>query len=179
VEAAAGGHAMSTKQVGSGQAAANRWALVTARDIMRTDVVTVDYAAPLSDVERTLSEHRISGAPVTDEAGHIIGIVSLKDLIERYAEEPESHPRRGAGFFHLSSEEMLEDDFESFEIPAESEETAQDVMTAQIYSVEATAGLQEIATIMTRHNVHRVLVQEDGKYVGLITTMEILDSLSA
>ena len=77
------------------EAAAARWALVTARDIMRKDVVTVNYATPLSDVERRLSDHRISGAPVTDESGHIIGVISLKDLVERYAESFESHPRRG------------------------------------------------------------------------------------
>ena len=55
---------MTKTETGSGEAAAARWALVTARDIMRTDVVTLNYATPLSDVERTLSEHRISGVPV-------------------------------------------------------------------------------------------------------------------
>jgi CBS domain-containing protein len=161
------------------QAAASRWALVTARDIMRKDVVTVSYAAPLSEVEHKLSDHRISGAPVTDEGGHVVGIISLKDLIERYAENPDAHPRRGTGFYHLDSEELLEDDFESFEVPSEAEETAGDIMNAEVYSVGPEAGLREIAALMFKHRVHRVLVQEDGKYVGLISTMEILDSLSA
>ena len=62
-------------------AVAERWALVTARDVMRTDVITVPYATPLSEVERILSDNRISGAPVTDESGHIVGILSLKDII--------------------------------------------------------------------------------------------------
>ena len=159
--------------------AASRWALITARDIMRKDVVTINYATPLSDVERKFSDHRISGAPVTDEAGHIVGIISLKDLVDRYAENPESHPRRGAGFFHLSSEEMLDDDFESFDVPEEAEETAGDLMSGQIFSVAADAGLREIAGAMVAHKVHRLLVQEHGKYIGLVSTMEILDSLSA
>jgi CBS domain-containing protein len=162
----------------SKQAAAARWALVTARDIMRKDVVTVNYATPLSDVERRLSDHRISGAPVTDESGHIIGVISLKDLIERYAESAESHPRRGPGFFHLSSEEMEDEDFDTFEVPEEAEETAGDIMTGEVFSVAADAGLSQIAAEMVRHRVHRVLVMEDGKYIGLISTMEILDSLS-
>lgn len=158
----------------------NRWGLVTARDLMRTDVVTVSYASPLSDVERTLAEARISGAPVTDEAGHIIGIISLKDLIARYAESDDARPRRSAGFFHLSSEEMLDDDFESFEVPDEAEETAGDLMTGEIYSVNVGSGLKEIATTMIDHKVHRVLVRDDdGRYVGLVSTMEILAALSA
>ncbi len=158
---------------------AGRWALVTARDIMRKDVVTVSYASPLSEVERVLSEHRISGAPVTDEAGHIIGILSVKDLVARYAENSDARPRRSAGFFHLSSEEMLDDDFESFSVPNEAEETAGDLMTGEVYSVHVDASLKDIAGAMKQHKVHRLLVQDDGRYVGLLSTMEILDALSA
>ena len=161
------------------QASAARWALVTARDIMRKNVVTVNYATPLSEVERRLSDHRIGGAPVTDESGHIIGVISVKDLIERYAENTESHPRRGPGFFHLSSEEMQDEDFDTFEVPDEAEETAGDIMTGEVFSVAADAGLKQIAGQMVKHRVHRLLVEEDGKYIGLISTMEILDSLSA
>lgn len=158
---------------------AERWGLVTARDIMRKNVVTVNYATPLSEVEQRLSDHRISGAPVTDESGHIIGIVSLKDLIARYAENSDATPRRGPGFFHLSTEEMSDDDFDTFEVPAEAEETAGDIMSGEVFSVDAGAGLKEIAVEMVEHRVHRVLVAENGKYVGLISTMEIIDSLSA
>ena len=169
---------MTSTETESSSSGAERWALVTARDIMRSNVVTVNYATPLSEVERVLGDHRIGGAPVTDESGHIVGIVSLKDLVERYAENPESHPRRGHGFYHLSSNELLDDDFDSFDVPKEAEETAGDIMTAEIFSVGPHAGLREIASAMVKHKVHRVLVQEDGKYVGLISTMEILDSLS-
>ncbi len=74
---------------------------------------------------------------------------------------------------------MLDDDFEAFSVPEESEETASDLMTSEIYSVAPDAGLKEIAKTMMEHKVHRVLVQEDGRYVGLISTMEILSALSA
>lgn len=158
---------------------AERWALVTARDIMRTDVVVVSYAAPLSDIEQTLSDNRISGAPVVDAGGHIIGIVSTKDIIDRYAQDPGARPRRGAGFYRLSSEELDEDDWDSFELPSETEDTARDIMTAEVYAVDVNAGLKDIAKTMHSHRIHRVLVQDDGKYVGLISTMEILAALSA
>jgi len=159
------------------QTPAERWALVTAGDIMRTDVVVLSYAAPLSDIERTLSENRISGAPVVDEAGHIVGIVSLKDLVDRYAQDPDARPRRGPGFFHLSSQELGEGDFNAFEVPSESEDTAQDVMTAEIYAVPTTAGLHDIAKVMSEHKIHRVLVEDDKRYVGLLSTMEVINSL--
>ena len=125
-----------------------RWGLVTARDVMRKNVITVSYAAPLSEVERVLSDHRISGVPVTDAAGHIAGVVSLKDLVERYAEDPDARPRRGRGYFHLASEDGPDEDFDAFEVPEEAEETAEDVMTAEVFSVPAGAGIQEIASVM-------------------------------
>jgi CBS domain-containing protein len=158
---------------------AKRWALVTARDLMRKNVVTVDGSAPLSEVERILSDQRISGAPVTDEGGRIIGILSLRDLVARYTEDPDARPRRGHGFYELSTEELSEEDYEAFEVPEESEETARDIMTAEIYTVPEGASLEEIAAVMVNHRIHRVLVESEGKFVGLISTLEILDALSA
>lgn len=159
--------------------APHRWALVTARDLMRSDPVTVSYSAPLSEVERVLADARISGAPVIDETGRIVGVISVKDLVERYAEDEDARPRRGHGFFHLSSEETLDDDFESFEVPEESEETARDLMTAQVFTVPAGAGLKEVADAMCKHKVHRVLVEEGGRLVGLVSTLDILEALRA
>ena len=53
-------------------------------------------------------------------------------------------------------------------------------MTADVYSVPVDAGLHEIAKMMTEHKIHRVLVQEEnGRHVGLISTMEIVNALSA
>jgi CBS domain-containing protein len=152
---------------------------VTARDIMRERIVTVDYSAPLSEVERVLSENRILGAPVVDEAGRIMGVVSVKDLLDRYAEDPDTKPRRGHGYFRLSTEELEDEDLESVSLPEETEDTARDVMTAQVFTVSAKAGLKEIADAMCDHKVHRVLVEEGGKLVGLISTLDILEALRA
>src|SRR5262245_49350992 len=66
--AAAGAPAKGAGAAGRAQ----RWAQVSARDIMRERFVTVDYSAPLSEVERVLSENRLLGVPVVDEAGQIM-----------------------------------------------------------------------------------------------------------
>jgi len=154
------------------------WNDKTARDVMLTDVVTCSYAAPLSEVERLLVENRISGMPVVDEAGHVVGVVSVKDLIERYAEDPDSRPRRGHGYYHLSLEDMDDEDFEAFTLPDEGEETAESLMTAEIFSVDAEASVQQVAATMSENRVHRVLVQDGNKFVGIITTLEVLDAVA-
>jgi CBS domain-containing protein len=151
---------------------------LVAGDIMRADVITIDQSAPLSEVERVLVENRISGAPVTDETGAIVGVVSIRDLVERYAEDPDARPRRGRGWFQLDTDELDEDMYESSEIPEEAEETARDVMTAEVYSVPEDAGIREIAGLMHEHHIHRVLVEADGMYVGLLSTMDLLGAIA-
>jgi CBS domain-containing protein len=151
---------------------------LTAADVMETNVVTVSHADPLSEVERVLSQQRISGAPVVDETGAVKGVVSLRDLVERYAEDPDARPRRGSGFFHLSSEETLDEDFDSFEVPAEAEETAADVMTSEVYWVPVGATVPRIARVMGRHGVHRLLVRDGRRFVGLVGTLELLEVLA-
>jgi CBS domain-containing protein len=134
---------------------------------MRPNVVVINYATPLSEAARTLSEGGISGAPVVDEAGHIVGILSMKDLVGAFASllaEGEARTPEMPGFADR---------------PKSGEDIAGDLMNAEIYSVPAEAKLQEIAKVMTEHQIHRVLVERNGKHVGLISTMEIMNALCA
>lgn len=171
---------MDSIPVQSSEEGATRWGLVTARDIMRTDVIVIHYATPIRDVERILSENNISGAPVTDEAGRVMGVVSMKDLIERYTQDSDAHGRVVQGFYHVSGDESFGDaNLPEFQFAEESGLTAQSIMTAQVHAVPADAGLKEIASAMVSHKIHRVLVEDEGKHVGLIGTLEILDALSA
>ena len=144
-----------------------RWDLVTAADLMQPNVVVINYATPLSEAARTLSEGNISGAPVVDEAGHIVGILSMKDLVGAFANllaEGQARKPEMPGFSDR---------------PKPGEDIAGDLMNAQIYSVPAEAKLKEIAKVMTEHQIHRVLVERDGKHVGLLSTMEIMNALCA
>lgn len=160
--------------------AAPRWLALTAGDVMQTRIITVADTAPLSEVERVLTENRISGVPVTDQAGRVIGVVSVKDLLDRYVEDPDDRPRRGRGYYRESSEEM-DEDFESFELPAQGEETAGSVMTPEVFHVPVTAPLQEVARKMVAHDIHRVLVTDpgSGRVAGILTSMGMLSALSA
>ena len=161
-----------------------RWSLVTARDLMRTDLVTVDRFAPLAEAARLLVGNGISGAPVTDGHGRVVGVVSLRDLVERYAEEARSRrgPPRDAEESWSPTDadaaiEDLEDEIDARSGPVEDEDLVEDVMTSEIRSVPADASLAEVAAAMKRHSVHRLLVEEGGQFVGLIGTLEVLDLL--
>lgn len=150
------------------------WRDQLAEEVMQSDVVTVEASAPLSEVERLLAEHRIGGAPVVDEAGHIVGVLSVRDLVDRYAQDPDSRPRRSTGFYRIDAEEMEDEDVETFELPEEGEETAGQVMNRQVLAVPPDATLREVAKKMVKENVHRLLVQNGPRTVGIISTMDLL-----
>lgn len=147
------------------------------KEVMRKEVVTVAASTPLSEVERVLSEAGVGGVPVTDEAGIVIGVLSLRDIVDRYSSEPDARPTL-SGFYHVDAEDLEEGELEGFEIPMQSEETAGQVMSAQVFSVRPTATLREAARSMVKHEVHRLLVQERGKTLGIVSTMDLLRAMA-
>jgi CBS domain-containing protein len=157
-----------------------RWMKLTAGDVMQTRILTVADSAPVSEVERVLTENRISGVPVTDQTGRVVGVVSVKDLLDRYVEDPDARPRR-RHFFSESMEELDDEDLVSLEVPDAGEETASDLMNPEVFRVSANATLTEVARVMTQHRIHRVLVTdpETGRVAGILTTMGVLAAISA
>jgi CBS domain-containing protein len=153
----------------------------TAFDLMQRRIVTVDPSTPLSEVARILSENRISGVPVVNNRGKAVGVVSLRDIVDRYVEDPDTQPRPRRTYFRLSTEELLDEDFESVEVPSESEDKAEDVMNPEIVSVPADAGARQVAGTMAKRSVHRVLVTEPetGAVVGIIGSLDVLGALGA
>jgi CBS domain-containing protein len=141
---------------------------------MREPIVTVRQDARISEVEETLAEHRITGVPVVDAQDRVVGVVSVRDLIELYAQEPASRPKRERDFFEASTDSLSDEDLETVEIPADSEVTAADAMTAHVFSVPATASLGEVARRMTQHGIHRILVEDGGRHVGIIGSFDLL-----
>jgi CBS domain-containing protein len=150
---------------------------LTAADIMRTDVITVAADTPLADVERVLADNRITGVPVSDPTGHIVGVLTVRDLLEHYTEDPDAKPRREGGFY--DSDELLEEEeLADIEVQVRDSTTAGDIMTAQVHAVEASATVPEIAQRLIALNLHRVLVQEKKRYVGLVSTTDVLRAVA-
>jgi CBS domain-containing protein len=155
--------------------------VLTAKDVMEKRIITLSRTAPLSEAERVLTENRISGMPVTDVAGRAIGVISYRDLLDHYAENPEARPARARAFYRLSTEQLLDEDFESFEVPEESEDTVEDVMTPEVIHVPTDATLPQVCRTMAKHSVHRVLVTDpkSQKVVGIICSMGLIAAMGS
>jgi CBS domain-containing protein len=128
-----------------------------ARDVMTTELITVTPGTPLSEFARLCAEDNVSGCPVTRVDGTLVGIVSKTDLVRRLLED---HPRLGA----------------KREFPVWDEEVRQvgDIMTEEVLTVGPDTPISEIAERMARDRVHRVLVMEDDKLVGIVTSIDVL-----
>ena len=130
---------------------------LTAKDVMTTELITVTPATPLSEFARICSEDNVSGAPVTRVDGSLVGIVSKTDLIRRFLDE---HPRLGA------PEESPPWDSDIRQVG--------DIMQAEVLTVVPETPLREIAERMSADRVHRVVVMEHDKLVGIVTSIDLL-----
>lgn len=146
-----------------------------ARDLMTKDVVTVTPETQVSDIARTLAERRISGAPVVDGGGALRGIVSEADLVVRAARP--HFPRYVPfleGFIFLESPAHYEQ-----EVRKMLAVTAADIMTERVVTAPPSATLEALATLMTEHNINRVVITESEQVVGIVTRGDIVRNLAA
>ncbi len=134
-------------------------------EIMQKEVVTVPKDTPFREVAKILIDKKISGAPVTDETGKIVGVVSEKDLFravypsyEDFYESPESHL-----------------DFEEMEAEAKlaNHKKVEDFMSSRLITADPETPVLKIGALMVATGIHRVPVVEGGKVVGMVGRRDI------
>jgi CBS domain-containing protein len=138
-----------------------------ARDIMTKAVMTVSPDTPIRDVALLMTEKRISGVPVVDKTGKVIGIVSQSDLLHRQELGTETRHKWWLRVFS-DPDRMAIDFSKSHGIKVG------DIMTRQIVSVSDDADIAVVAAVLDRGNVKRVPVMRDGAMVGLISRSDLV-----
>jgi CBS domain-containing protein len=149
----------------------------TARDVMTKDVITVTPSTPLGDVARMFAEDRISGAPVVDATDRLVGIVSRTDVITGLLEDTaESAPPVLRSLLGISeSEESEEEDGGDVPEPEAAQGLlVEDVMDGDPPTAAPAAALVEVAKRMARERIHRVVVVEGDRVVGILTSIDVL-----
>jgi CBS domain-containing protein len=132
----------------------------TVEEVMTRNVVSVPADMPLQAVAEVLLDCGISGAPVVDDAGRVLGLVSKTDLVRWQMDE---------------DDQDLPPFADEPGQAVEADATAEDVMTKGIVTVQAGASLSEAAGVMAQAGVHRVpVVDAAGVVVGLVTSMDFV-----
>lgn len=149
-----------------------------ARDVMNPEVIRVRDDLTVAEVAEFLVDHEISGAPVEDADGHLVGVVSLTDVAAALAGNDQAvvdHPQ--PGFYVRGWEDRFNpEDLAGLRI-GESELTVADIMTTALFAVDEEMPVSRVAEKMIRSHVHRLLVTRRRKVVGIITTSDLLGLL--
>lgn len=139
-------------------------------DIMARDVVSVPPDASVREIASLMLERRISGVPVVDAEGQVLGVVSEGDLIRRPEIETDRADRGWLSIF-VSDEERARDFVKSHG------RRAREVMTRPAVCVAPQTPLDEAVRIMERHHIKRLPVVEQGRLVGLMTRADLVRAL--
>jgi CBS domain-containing protein len=114
------------------------------KDAMKKNVVSIVPNATVEEAIRTLLEHQISGAPVIDKEGKLVGIISQFQLLE-VLYDPQIRTQR-----------------------------VQQIMTKDVLTIEDSALLGTAANLFVLHRIHRIPVLKSGRVVGVISRSDLL-----
>jgi len=139
---------------------------------MTNEVITAAPDTPVAEVAALLDKHRISGMPVVDQEDRVVGVITQSDLVDR-ARDLELPPTislfdlrlvlETPGHFKKRLEKMLGT-------------TVADVMTAEPIAVSPEAAVSQIADLMAKQKVHTIPVVENGKLVGVIGKIDLIQA---
>jgi CBS domain-containing protein len=141
-----------------------------ARDVMVRAVVTTSPDTTVEKLARLMINLRISGVPVMDKDGRLVGMVTEGDLLRRVETGTERHRPRWSEPF--SSNSRLAAEY----IKSHAKRVA-DIMTREVCSVGELATLGEIADLLEAKHIKRVPVVHDGKIVGIVSRADLLKVL--
>ena len=158
------------------------------RDIMQHDVVTIPADATAAEAARLLWTRQIGGAPVLDDAGRVVGVVSTTDLLApEGARVPEFVPHavlprdrlaEGAGYFLTPDAQLLGGEPLAEPATAAPRTRVRDLMTPATFSVRPEATIPELARFLLHAGIHRALVLEGEALTGIVTTFDVLRAVS-
>ena len=128
-------------------------ASLTVEQVMTPEPITIRSSEPLSAAARMLEEHEISGVPVVDDAGALVGVLAESDLVRARATEHLWSRWPGLSVRHL--------------------------MHTPVLTADRSMSLEEAAVMMERAHVHRLVVVADDQQtpVGIISSSDIVRAM--
>ena len=147
---------------------------LTAADIMTRDVVTVRPHTSLIHVAKLFAQKHISGAPVTDESGHLVGIVTEADLVRWH----DGGTEKQAWWLGMLGEGFnLNPGF--LDYVRSEQEKVRTVMHEDVVTVAPNTPLRDIARLIATKGVKRVPVLDGDKLVGIVARSDLVTALAA
>lgn len=138
-----------------------------ARDLLTAEVVTVPPGMPVTSLARLLADRGISSAPVVDDHGRLLGVVTEADLLRRLAGTEDVPVGWLQSLFQRA-------DPEARQYARTHGTTAQDIMTRDLVTVRPDATAAHCASLMETHRIKRLPVIRDGRLAGIVSRADLL-----
>lgn len=145
-----------------------------ARDVMQGRIITLSPEMTLATARDVLARHRITGAPVVDENGELVGAISQTDIVRTVlGKETDDYPENS---YFVGLPPMLTSELNALSEQL-NERTVEDGMTTDVYTVSPDDRLSVLAVTMRHHRIHRLIVVEQKKVVGIVSTLDLIQIL--
>ena len=141
-----------------------------AEDVMTRDVIATDPNATVLEAARVMLEHHISGLPVIDKEGRLVGVLSEGDFLRR--RETKTERRRSRWLEFLMGPGRIAADY----VHSHGNKVSE-VMTTDVQTVNETAGLEDIVELMEHKRIKRVPVMCGDQVVGIITRSNLMQAM--
>lgn len=149
---------------------------VTAADVMTRHVVTLRDDRTVEEAAAFLVAHEISGAPVADRNGNLVGVLSVTDIVRDGTENeagPSPEPARQA---HGWERLMNPEEIKQLRVQHVGR-LVSDIMTPTVFTVPEDLSVGEVARTMVAGRIHRLIVTHGARPVGIVTPHDLLKLL--
>ena len=143
-----------------------------AMDVMTREIISIAPEASIMEAVRLMLQHKISGLPVVDAAGHLEGIITEGDFLRRA--ETGTQRKRSRWVEFLLGPGRLADEYSQT-----SGRTVSEVMTPDVQTVTEDAPLEQVVHLMERHRIKRIPVVRGDKLVGIVTRKNLMRALAS
>ena len=143
-----------------------------AKDVMTHRVITIESNASILQAIRLMLQNKISGLPVVDGSGNLVGIVTEGDFLRR--SETATERKRPRWLQFLLGSGKLADDYVS-----SHGRKIDEVMTRDPHTIVEDTSLEEIVHLMERHRIKRLPVVRGRRLVGIVSRANLLHALSS
>ena len=151
---------------------------LTAQTIMSKTLLSAYEGWTIHRLAEFFIKHGISGAPVIASDHELVGVVTVSDIFK--FSSMDEHNRREAlrNYYRESCEiDLDEASLRDWSNRAEYNCTVHQIMQKEIITVRMEASVAEVAAVMVKNNIHRVVVADNKIAQGVITSMDILRNL--
>jgi len=147
--------------------------MLKAKDIMTQNVITVKPDTTIEELARTLMRDQISGTPVVDDKGKLVGIVTENDLISKNSRlHIPTILRLFDAYIPLGTSKLETD------IKRMTANTVKDICSKEVITIDSETSLEYIATLITERKIHLLPVLKEGKLVGIIGKKDLIKGFS-